>query len=260
MRDFSSISPSAKSVLAMRSQTSIPYARQAAELLWGAAALDAALARAGTMPKGGLDARHFEDRYRSIDLLLRETSSTQVVELASGLSFRGLDAVSARANVVFFDTDLAPIVELKRDLMTKLRPGPLAGILHLRPLDVQDVKSFQELVAEVPEGPVTIINEGLLVYFDDEEKALLARSVRQALKSRGGMWIVGDIYLRKSVSVAFDERDRRFQAERRVNENSFASWETADRFFTEHGFHVERRVAPSDAPHHTRETWMLSAR
>jgi len=35
-RDFSTISPSAKSLLLVKSQTSLPFARQAAELLWGA--------------------------------------------------------------------------------------------------------------------------------------------------------------------------------------------------------------------------------
>jgi hypothetical protein len=39
-RDFSTISPSARSLHLVKAQTSLPFARQAAELLWGAAAIE----------------------------------------------------------------------------------------------------------------------------------------------------------------------------------------------------------------------------
>ena len=70
MKDFSSIGPSAESLLFSKAHTSIPFARQAAELV----------ARPGTfVPQFQnpdfmywMRVLHFEDRYFSINELLKD--------------------------------------------------------------------------------------------------------------------------------------------------------------------------------------------
>src|ERR1041385_1620049 len=88
-RDFSTISPSAYSLLVMRAQTGLPFARKAAEIALGAEGVAAETARLSAIPGAELRRRHFEERYRSIDALLAEAGATRVLELAAGLSFRG---------------------------------------------------------------------------------------------------------------------------------------------------------------------------
>src|SRR5882724_10381770 len=104
-RDFSTISPSAKSLLLVKSQTSLPFARQAAELLWGAAYIEEAHRKADATPDAAQRRGHFEIRARSVDAALRELGTTRVLEIAAGLTFRGL-AMASREDVFYFDTDL----------------------------------------------------------------------------------------------------------------------------------------------------------
>ena len=88
-RDYSSISPSAKQLLLLKGFTEIPFARQAAELMLHPKEYIANLADMDFSFNARL--MHFESRYRSIDELLNGVPISNVLELSSGFSFRGLD-------------------------------------------------------------------------------------------------------------------------------------------------------------------------
>jgi len=258
-RDFTTISPTAKSLLLMKSQTAIPFARAAAELMFGADGVAVALAEMARLPGADLRRSHFENRYRSIDTLLAEAGggAAGVLELASGLSFRGLEL--ARQGRFHVDTDLPELAELKADLVARLHPGPLAGTLQIRALNALDAEAFGEVVARIPRGPIAIVNEGLLIYLDDAEKQRLAGNVREALAGRGGIWITGDIYVAAPLEPRLftDDRVREFLDRHRVEDNKFASWDAAEQFFTGCGFRVLRTLSPSPDPRHARESWVL---
>src|SRR6185369_3836357 len=115
---------------------------------------------------------HFELRARSVDDALRELRATRVLELAAGLSFRGL-TMASHADVFYLDTDLPAIATLKADLVARLHPGPLIGKLSVRSLDALDPEAFRAAVADtdIPRGPLAIVHEGLLMYLDDDDKA-----------------------------------------------------------------------------------------
>src|SRR5689334_17213414 len=96
-KDYSSVSPSAKSLLLMKGYTNIPYAKETAALMQGPEVF-------------GLDfdnkdfwfwirVMHFEVRYWSIDQLLKQTDVRNILELSSGFSFRGLDLCDKHADV-----------------------------------------------------------------------------------------------------------------------------------------------------------------
>jgi len=258
-RDFSTISPSAKSLLLVRSQTSLPFAREAAELLWGAAYVEQAHRKADAMPGAAQRRSHFELRAQSIDDALRELGATRVLEIAAGLSFRGL-AMACRDDVVYLDTDLPEMATLKVDLVAKLHPGPLVGTLSVRALDALDAEAFRAAVADLPPGPLAIVHEGLLMYLNDDEKARLAASVRGALVERGGAWVTADVYVRSDVQPFRDERTRKFLAEHRVEDNKFADFTAAEAYFAANGFTIARKVSPSTDPWRVRETWVLAPR
>jgi O-methyltransferase involved in polyketide biosynthesis len=243
-----------------KSQTGIPFAREAADLLFGAEGAALAREEAAKAPMAELMRLHFEDRYRSIDEVLSRGGLTRVIELAAGLSFRGLSFAS-RTDVIYVDTDLPEIVALKTELVRRLHPAPLKGVLRIEPLDALDGNAFGGLVDSLPPGPLAIVNEGLLVYFDEDEKAKLASNVLRALRLRSGVWITADIYVRNSAfsSLPRDPRTRRFLEEHRVEENKFASWDEAAAFFERSGFEIQSRLSHS-ANRRARETWVLGAR
>jgi O-methyltransferase involved in polyketide biosynthesis len=260
-RDFSSISPSARALLITKSETSIPYAAEAARLAFGAEAVEAELAEMRREPVSGFRRQHFEARYRSIDTLLAESGLTRVMELAAGLSFRGL-AMAERPGVVYLDTDLPDIAALKADLVARLHPAPLAGRLEVAPLEALHADAFRAAAARLAPGPLAVVNEGLLIYLDAAEKSRLAANVRAALRELGGVWITADVYVPNPPGIRppLAPRAQEFLQRHRVEQNKFAGWEAAERFFTGEGFTIARRVAPSDDPVHIRESWVLAPR
>jgi O-methyltransferase involved in polyketide biosynthesis len=258
-RDYSTISPSAKALLLVKAESGLPYAREAARILFGDAREEAPPENAA-----GVEARrlHFELRARSVDAALDAMGATRVLELAAGLSFRGL-ARAERAGVFYLDTDLTDIIASKRDLVAELHPAPVAGTLRLRVLDALDSGAFVAAACELPPGPIAVVCEGLLMYLDAAEKARLAANVRAALVARGGAWITADVYVRTKAegTAAAPYRDaptQAFLARQRVDENKFDSFEGAAAFFAEHGFLVARQASRADEdPWGVRETWIL---
>jgi O-methyltransferase involved in polyketide biosynthesis len=234
----------------MRAWADLPYARRAAEILFGNDALAAELARLAALAGSELRKAHFAARYRSIDTLLGELGASCVLELAAGLSFRSLE-LTKRAAVTYIDTDLPDMIATKQRLVSELQAGPLAGDLRLAPLDALDHKEMRALL---PAGPCAIVNEGLLMYLDDHEKRRLASGIRDAL-ARGGVWITADVYVRgpRDPRIEQDERMRSFLTEHRVEANKFESLAAAEAFFTSSGFAIQRRLAEP-----TRETWLLT--
>lgn len=243
-RDFNTISPSAKWVLLMKGHTTIPFARQTAELVshpdkftpdfdnkdlwfWGR-----------TM--------HFEYRYLSIDVLLADLPIRNILELSSGFSFRGLD-LTQREDVYYIDTDLPDMIAQKQQFITALRNDlPLKGKLELAPLNALDAEAFHKVVTHFPPGPIVIVNEGLLVYFDMLEKETLCRIIRSVLKERGGYWITADIYLAlttRNIDLGLDPQTKKFFEDHHVEQNRFESFEAAAAFFKRMGFVIDQEAA-----------------
>src|SRR5579872_7141401 len=132
--DPSSISPSAYTLLFMKRHTEIPYIREAAALVENklrqaetAGAGPTFIPQFSTDPAGyGIFLLHFEDRYWSIDQLMADLPITNILELSSGFSFRGLD-LSRRKPVYYIDTDLPGLIAVKQSLVNALltaKPGP----------------------------------------------------------------------------------------------------------------------------------------
>ena len=257
-RDYSTISPSAKSLLLMKAQSTIAFAKEAAALLFGDIVPEE-LGDAAQIAGAKSRLRHFEARYRSLDILLEEAGCSRVLEIGAGLSFRGLELARTR-DTFYLDTDLPEIVALKAELVAKMHPAPLTGTLRLQALNALDSAAFRAAIEDVPAGPIAIANEGLLPYLDQEEKTRLAENVRSALRDRGGVWLTADVYVRHQKGAAPTVgygRSRKFLEQHRVEENKFSDWEAAEKFFTMNGFSVARKLAHRD-PRHVRESWVLS--
>jgi O-methyltransferase involved in polyketide biosynthesis len=217
----------------------------------------AEIARLTAIAGADLRRAHFQDRYRSIDTLLAESGATRVLEIAGGLSFRGL-ALAQRQPITYLDTDLPAMAETKARIIAALDAGPLVGELRVRALNALDTDDFRAAVAELPAGPFAIVNEGLLMYLDPDEKRRLAGHIRDALTARGGVWITADIYLRGATDarIGQDERLRAFLAAHKVEEQKFESRAAAEAFFTDAGLAIQRRLTRS--PDAIRETWVLA--
>lgn len=243
---YESISPSARVLLLMKGHTNIPFARATAELisLPGKYVLD----YENTDPSFWLRLAHFESRYHSIDQLLSGLPVKNILELSSGFSFRGLEAVK-QSDIHYIDTDLPGIIEKKKELLSTLmaaHPGSV-GTLQLMALNALDEAQFEEVLGHFPGGPLVIVNEGLLMYLNEEEKTQLCSNIHKILKQRGGYWITADVYVKNPVgntSLNFDDKFQQFLEQHNIEKNKFDSLEVAETFFRKNGFVIDKEAEP----------------
>ncbi|HEY6901500.1 MAG TPA: class I SAM-dependent methyltransferase, partial [Puia sp.] len=250
-RNYATISPSARALLLMKGLTPIPYARQAAELIeYPKPYVPDYSVR---MPGLWVRTMHFEARYLSINQLMPQ-EITNILELSSGFSFRGL-ALADNSEIYYIDTDLPEIIETKMHLVTQLQatsPGAPMGHYELRALNALDKDAFNAIIDSFPEGPLLIVNEGLLMYLGMEEKRQLCALIRQALLKRGGYWVTADIYLKRSSRVedpelAQGDTLKAFLEQHKVDDNMFNSFDEAKDFFAGAGFEIDKEAEPDYA-------------
>ncbi|WP_343670752.1 glyoxalase superfamily protein [Chitinophaga sp.] len=252
VKDFNTISPSAISLLFAKSFTQIPFMKEAAKLI------SAPPDDYEKSPLFWIRVQHFETRYYSIDRLLQATGITNILELSSGYSFRGLD-MAGNKEVYYIDTDLEDVISRKQQFVHHLQQGPLKGHLELKSLNALDEEQFTAIVNSFPAGPLTIVNEGLLMYLNMEEKKQLCSIIHKVLTARGGCWITADIYISSPVETKqyYTAQQQRFLNFHKVEENKFASFEAAEAFFHEAGFTIAKKDSNETM---FRDTWLLKVK
>jgi O-methyltransferase involved in polyketide biosynthesis len=245
-KDYSSISPSAKSLLLMKGYTNIPYAKQIAALMQGPEAFGLNF---DNKDFGfWIRVMHFENRYWTIDQLLKQVNNKNIIELSSGYSLRGLD-MCTKEDVHYIDTDLPGVVTAKQQVISSLvSENNLKGQLDLLPLNAMDATAFNRVISQFASGPVTIVNEGLLMYLDTEEKKQLCKTIHHILKERSGCWITADVYVKRSVemqqALPQSKQEAEFFQEHNIEENKFDSYGSAEAFFQEQGFELVKEATP----------------
>jgi hypothetical protein len=244
-RNFNTISPSAKTLLLLKSATKIPFAKEAVHVVFTEEERKPQDVDSGSRKAFFGRLLHFENRYWSIDHLMRDTGIKNIMEISSGFSFRGLDKV-LHEDVFYIDTDLPDLIDDKKEILIELLQGKKPkGKLITEPLNVLEEDHFLELVNQFPPGPVCIINEGLLMYLNPEEKGKLAAIIHKVLAERGGCWITADIYIKNADAKPVDysiigQKFAEFLEAHHVEENKFESLDAAREFFTQAGFTVEK--------------------
>ena len=183
----------------------------------------------------------FDARFRAVTRLVEEKGATQVLELAAGLSPRGMDF--ARRGIAYVEADLAESTRRKREIIISIL-GAVPENLYLCSASALDRAELLACCARFAAGrPIALTTEGLLRYLTFEEKALVAANVREILQRYGGWWITPDIHL-KSWAERQNPVDRQSERERlgrSLDANYFDNLDHARRFFESCGFAVESR-------------------
>jgi O-methyltransferase involved in polyketide biosynthesis len=243
-RNYDSISPSALSLLKMKGHTSIPFAKEAAILLekHGVASLPENLKEEFYY---WMRVFHFELRYTSINDLLLDIHPENILELSSGYSFRGLDyCINHEAH--YIDTDLPEVVDLKLKLQQELisEKTTFRGKLETLALNALDEDAFDKIVSRFNDAGLTIVNEGLLMYLDTDEKKKLCGIIHKHLLRTKGYWITADIYIKSPESnvrnLRMSKEEERFFAKHNIDENKFDSEKDAEDFFKSQGLVIDK--------------------
>jgi O-methyltransferase involved in polyketide biosynthesis len=238
--DFNRVSPTALIPASARGEhTDIPFAKEVVQFLrskgrdlmdgpWGTRTITQYVA-------------FFEARFKAIDHIVEENQATQVLELAAGLSTRGMEF--ARRGMEYVEADLPESIQLKEQVVTAVL-GHIPANLHLCPVNVLDRAALLACCTAFANRPVAIATEGLLRYLTFDEKQQLAGGVHEILSRFGGFWVTTDIHLRKWTQHRRGQVNRQLEAERMgrdLNPNYFDDLEHARTFFESCGFAVESR-------------------
>jgi hypothetical protein len=202
---------------------------------------------------GSLSPSIFEVRYKSIGYELRKSGIDNVMEVACGLSPRGLEIVSGGG--VYVGTDLPEMLAESLKIIRAIAAG--AGIpannLHLQAANVLNGEELEKAAAHFEGMRLAICNEGLLMYLNMEEKTKMAGNVRRLLLQNGGCWITTDIVfriLRESIAALFGLDAKKVirpaienisdQTGRDILGNDFPDEAEAERFYSDLGFEIEK--------------------
>lgn len=192
-------------------------------------------------------APQFEARHKLLDQLLRQTGIKQVVEVAAGLSTRGLE-ITDDNSYEYVELDLPSMIAAKKRIVASLQKEriiPKRQNLHFEAGSAVELGDVLRATRRFDQDkPIVIVNEGLLRYLNFGDKGKYADNVRKLLKKFGGVWITSDISLPK---VVYKEKD--IMPERRkkiseitgvnVDDNLFKGEKDAKQFFERLGFDVE---------------------
>jgi len=142
--------------------------------------------------KGGKLPYALLHRHVLMDRLLEQSGARRVLELAAGLSRRGV-TTTADPSMSYVEVDQAGVFEVKRALLARSAEGRdvlARSNLVFVSADVSQM-SFEEVA---PEGsaPLFVIAEGLLVYFDADTQAALFRKLASYLRANSGGSFVFD--------------------------------------------------------------------
>ncbi len=157
------------------------------------------LALAGRLGGLSLDALMLA-RHRGIDALLAEAVDAgrigQVVEIASGLSARGLRFTRRYPDRLrYVDTDLPHLARLKSELLGGTRPRNLS-IHGLDALADAGPESLEALAGQFdPDLGTAVITEGLMTYFDPDQAAGMWRRIAGFLRRFPRGLYLSDLYL-----------------------------------------------------------------
>jgi O-methyltransferase involved in polyketide biosynthesis len=192
-------------------------------------------------------APQFEARHKLLDRLIGQTGIKQVLEIAAGLSTRGLDMTSD-GSLTYVELDLPNMMADKRKIVADLQGKdklPKRSNLFFEDGSAIEIEDFLQAARYFNEDePIVVMNEGLLRYLNFDEKSTYADNVKALLRKFGGVWITSDISLPKVVYKEDDVmagRRKKISAITGVNvaDNLFKDEEDAKQFFEGLGFEVE---------------------
>lgn len=192
----------------------------------------------------------FEARFKLVNCLLKKENARQILEIASGFSPRSL-ALGRDPLVKYSEMDLPGLMSEKRAVFEELvQQGKIPRYPNVHLNDGNALVMADLLAAVKPfrrNEPIAVVNEGLLRYLTFEEKAMVARNVREVLRLYGGTWITPDLSLRPQSAFGLSGEKRRRQFARieritgiNVAKNYFETEDAARVFFEELGFRIER--------------------
>jgi O-methyltransferase involved in polyketide biosynthesis len=244
---YEKISPTAKFVAYLRTFTDIPFAREIADES-GAERTYQDLAGESKESLIRLSP-YWEARYKATDRIITQRGITQILEVAAGLSPRGL-AMTENPDLVYVVTDLPQILDQEKAIAQAIlsRLNSSRPNLHFETANALDLESLLKASAIFgSDRPVAIVTEGLLPYLNGEEKTVLASNIHEVLSRYSGVWVASDVHTRQYWEATLLLDAKRRERHNRIasstgsdlEKNLFADEHDLRTYFDKAGFRIE---------------------
>lgn len=127
----------------------------------------------------------FQSRYHAINAAIQQNQTPQTIEFASGISPRGLQWSQGAPGTIYVESDLPQLMVQKAKLVRNLlieKASPARGLLHCCGVNVLDFKSVSSVLNLIDINyPVSLVTEGLLLYFDASQLRQFLKNISQIL-------------------------------------------------------------------------------
>jgi O-methyltransferase involved in polyketide biosynthesis len=130
-------------------------------------------------------------RHLIIDALVNEMRPAHVLELAAGLSRRGVTVSGADPRVTYTEVDRAPVLARKRALLERTDAGRAAlarSNLRFHAAELKD-DALAPFVTAPRGAPLLVIAEGLFMYLDAPAQRALWTRIRRLFDDRPGLFV-----------------------------------------------------------------------
>jgi O-methyltransferase involved in polyketide biosynthesis len=211
----------------LRAFTKIPFAKEIARIAHTETLYQQFAAGRTDIP---VLAARYEIRFRSVTTAIINYGNHEVLELACGLSPRGLSL--AQRDMMYVEADLPGPTRMKRLIVAKLlhEIEQSRSRLHIEPADALVSKELFA-VSELLDKPLTLVSEGLLSNLLFTQLCTVMTNVRDLLTQCGGVFITPDFFttVQRSESLAREEETYTFRTDAEI-----------ERFIDAAGFRFER--------------------
>jgi len=207
--NYNKISPTAVFCARMRAKQDIPFAKDVVNLI------DTSYSKfvedlpdyGNTLNSKSDNIPFIEGRYCSLNFELVNIKNAFIVEIASGLSTRSLDLVT-NENIIYVETELNDLIRIKENIVKDISERHNLKehniiFMPVNPLIIEDMDKIGELYLELGKGKkLIILHEGLLMYFNKDEKKVFRDNLKYLFKkySKEGIWLTSDFSRIKNVS------------------------------------------------------------
>jgi len=153
--------------------------------------------------------------------------------------------------VSFSDVNtVGEVLKLKKEVLGDILKGKQRENLHILEANALEMDAISKALEFFDlTKPIMIVNEGLLSYFDNEEKTKLSEIIKEMLSKSGGVWITSDpamhnerrkgMYGGQEGRQKIEEKVKKMTG-RSYDELSFDNEEKTDEFYTSLGLKIEK--------------------
>jgi O-methyltransferase involved in polyketide biosynthesis len=146
-----------------------------------------------------------EIRHLSTNDAMTDSKVDGVLELASGLSARGMEL--SRKYDLYLETDLPGMISIKEKIVADVcKKSKNHKLSALNPLDYDALDSVgKKYFAGFKNRKIAIVNDGLINYFSIQEKQLLVSNIARFFRKYcpKGVWITHDFSYREKKKGVF---------------------------------------------------------